>query len=292
MASFVPGVAHRLRIGGFITAYRVVFRYDVRHARSASTRPSQAPAPRTGQETSLARAKRTDRAEARRRHRAEAAGTEDGAGGEPTTPTDSPTAAKSSTKSGAMSTPAGRMGMGAAFRQSFHPVDVRADLAALPWLATHTKALWIPILITVVGAAAVALVSSPGDITAIVYQYFVAPPAIGGVFIAGFLAPRASWLLGVIVGLVSAIANAVLVVFFPLAIFAIAPDATQTRDAVLAGFLLSPVFGALFASGAAWYRRFLQLSSPNRGQRAEAKKKANDGKSRTSARDPKATAKR
>ncbi len=110
------------------------------------------------------------------------------------------------------------------------------------------------------------------------YQYFVAPPAIGGVFIAGFLAPRASWLLGVIVGLVSAIANAVLVVFFPLAIFATAPNADQTRELVLTGLLLSPVFGALFAAGAAWYRRFLQLSSPNRGQRAEARKKANDGK--------------
>ena len=36
-------------------------------------------------------------------------------------------------------------------------------------------------------------------------QYFIQTPAIGGVFIAGFLAPRASWLLGVIVGLVSAV---------------------------------------------------------------------------------------
>lgn len=240
----------------------------------------------------MARAKRTDRAEARRRHRAATAGTEDGSGIEPNATTDSPGSAKPSTKSAAMSTPAGRIGMGAAFRQSFHPVDVRADLASLPWLATHTKALWVPILITVVGTVAVAVISSPGDITSIVYQYFVAPPAIGGVFIAGFLAPRASWLLGVIVGFVSAIANAVLVVFFPLAIFATVPNADQTRELVLTGLLLSPVFGALFAAGAAWYRRFLQLSSPNRGQRAEAKKKANDGKSRTSARDPKATAKR
>ena len=28
---------------------------------------------------------------------------------------------------------------------------------------------------------------------------------------------------------------------------------------------------AIFASGAAWYRRFLQLSNPNRGKRAEAR---------------------
>ena len=60
----------------------------------------------------------------------------------------------------------------------------------------------------------------------------------------------------------------------------------------MTGFLLSPIFGALFASGAAWYRRFLQLSNPNRGKRAEEKKKANDGKSRTSGKDQKAGARR
>ena len=124
------------------------------------------------------------------------------------------------------------------------------------------------------------------------YEYFVRPPAIGGVFIAGFLAPRASWLLGLLVGLVSAIVNALLVTFVPLAIFATAPDAAQAQEFIVTGFLLSPIFGALFASGAAWYRRFLQLSNPNRGKRAEEKKKANDGKSRTSGKDQKAGARR
>ena len=49
--------------------------------------------------------------------------------------------------------------MGTAFRQSFHPVDVRADLASLPWLVTHTYALWVPLAITVVGGIAVAVVN-------------------------------------------------------------------------------------------------------------------------------------
>ena len=43
------------------------------------------------------------------------------------------------------------------------------------------------------------------------FAYFIQTPAIGGVFIAGFLAPRASWLLGVVVGLVAAICYAILV---------------------------------------------------------------------------------
>jgi hypothetical protein len=39
--------------------------------------------------------------------------------------------------------------------------------------------------------------------------------------------------------------------------------------------------GAFFAAAAAWYRRFLQLSNPNRRQQA-AKPKANDGRTRSS----------
>ena len=79
--------------------------------------------------------------------------------------------------------------------------------------------------------------------------------------------------------------------FVPLAIFATAPDAAQAQEFIVTGFLLSPIFGALFASGAAWYRRFLQLSNPNRGRRAEVKK-SNDGKSRTTGKDNKAGARR
>jgi hypothetical protein len=242
----------------------------------------------------LARAKRTDRAEARRRHRAATAEADGTAGAEVAATAAAPSG---SSKSGsaskpAMSSPAGRISMGTAFRQAFHPVDLRADLASLPWLVTHTYALWIPVAITVVGGIVVAVANDPRSITSLMYEYFVRPPAIGGVFIAGFLAPRASWLLGLIVGLVSAIVNALLVTFVPLAIFSTAPDAAQAQEFIVTGFLLSPIFGALFASGAAWYRRFLQLSNPNRGKRAEEKKKANDGKSRTSGKDQKASARR
>jgi hypothetical protein len=250
----------------------------------------------------LARAKRTDRAEARRRHRAATAAVDGDIDIEPSaTPAAAgSTPAKASSSASTMSSPGGRLPMGTAFRQAFHPVDIRADLAALPWLALHTKALWLPILITLAGTAAIAIASTVSvqntivaAITALIFQYFIQPPAIGGVFIAGFLAPRASWLLGIIVGLVAALAYAFILYVFPTAIFgATTPDPNQVRDLAMSGFLLSPVFGALFASGAAWYRRFLHLSNPNRGKRAEAKKKANDGKSRTTGRDQKAGARR
>lgn len=250
----------------------------------------------------MARAKRTDRAEARRRHRAATAAAE---GDIDTEPTSTPAAAGSTparapSNTATMSSPGGRLPMGTAFRQAFHPVDIRADLAALPWLAVHTKALWLPVLITLAGTAAIAIASTVSvqntivaAITALIFQYFIQPPAIGGVFIAGFLAPRASWLIGIIVGLVAALAYAFILFAFPAAIFgATTPPPNEVRDLATSGFLLSPVFGALFASGAAWYRRFLHLSNPNRGKRAEAKKKANDGKSRTTGRDQKAGARR
>ena len=239
----------------------------------------------------MARAKRTDRAEARRRHRAATAEADGTTGAEVGAPSSASGPSGGTTSKPAMSTPAGRVSMGTAFRQAFHPVDVRSDLAALPWLVTHTYALWVPILITVVGGIAVAVTNDSRSITNLMYDYFVRPPAIGGVFIAGFLAPRASWLLGLIVGFVSALVNALLVTFVPLAIFSTAPDPAQAQEFIVSGFLLSPVFGALFASGAAWYRRFLQLSNPNRGRRAEVKK-GNDGKSRTAGKDQKAGVRR
>ena len=248
----------------------------------------------------MARAKRTDRAEARRRHRAATTGADSGVDTEASAPTSGAVPSKSSSggSSAAMSTPGGRLGVMAALRAAFHPVDVRADFAALPWLAVHTKALWVPILITLVGTIVIAVAVSMGiqspivaGVSTFTFQYFIQPPAIGGVFIAGFLAPRASWLLGAIVGLFAAACYAFLILAFPSS--GTTPvDPANVRDLALSGFLLSPAFGILFASGAAWYRRFLQLSNPNRGRRAEAKKKPNDGKSRTTGRDQKAGARR
>jgi hypothetical protein len=227
----------------------------------------------------VARAKRTDRAEARRRYRAEIAAaegqeedTDEAAAASPAT-----APARRARSSGTtMSSPAGRVSIGAAFRLSIHPVNVREDLAALPWLAIHTKALWLPVLITIVSAIAFSITSGADFVTRFLFAYFVQTPAIGSVFLAGFLAPRASWLLGAIVGLVAAIAYAAIIAFATLG----TDQAALGRDAMVSAFALSPVMGALFAAAAAWYRRFLQLSNPNRGQRAASKKSGTDGRTR------------
>jgi hypothetical protein len=213
----------------------------------------------------VARAKRTARADARRRYRADQ--------GQPEIiETDEPSASRSDPTPTRRLEPdqGARRSIGAAFREAFRPLDARADLRLLPRLL-RTKAFWVPVLLTLASTAIFAAVrpSTSSDplslIAAFLFQYFIVTPGIGAVFIAGFLAPRASWLIGGLVGVVTAACYSFLGLggFIPLAPGAAAPVA---RDVVLAAFGLSPVLGALFASAAAWYRRFLTLSNPNRGR--------------------------
>ena len=241
----------------------------------------------------MARAKRTARADARRRYRADQSVPEPTEDTEPVEPSTARPATAGATP------PSARRSIAGAFRESFRPLDVRSDLRALPTIAVQSKALWLPILLTLASTGLFVAVR-PGTsndpvalIAAFLFQYFIVTPAIGGVFIAGFLAPRASWLLGAIVGLVSAACYSFLILggFIPLA--ANAPRA-QASDVVLAAFSISPVLGALFASAAAWYRRFLMLSNPNRGrprQSATAGKRP-DGRSRGSGSNEKAGVRR
>lgn len=241
----------------------------------------------------MARAKRTQRAEARRRYRAATA----------TDPAiddledEEPVAGASGVKGAPAGRPTPssiRMGFVDAMKTSIHPIHIRADLAALPWIAVHSPALWAPLLITIASTVMV-IVTSGGSISQFLFAYFIQTPAIGGVFLAGFLAPRASWLLGVIVGFVSAACYAVLILVYPATISGTLPPTTdQARDVVISAFILSPVIGGIFAAGAAWYRRFLALTNPNRGRRQAqaAKQRQGDGRTRGGTTSQKAGAKR
>jgi hypothetical protein len=236
------------------------------------------PDPHPGE--TVARAKRTQRAEARRRNRA--AAPEAAFEADESAPSPSTAVRGAQPVAKAPTTPQ-RMGFSAAFRAAIRPLNVRADLAALPWIATHTHALWVPVAITLASTIAI-IATKGGDISLFMFAYFIQTPAIGGVFIAGFLAPRASWLLGAIVGLFSAICYSVLILAYPTTIYAAAapPTQAQAQEVALSAFVLSPLIGAFFAAGAAWYRRFLRLSSPNRARPAQKSnaKKMGDGRTR------------
>lgn len=229
----------------------------------------------------MARAKRTARAEARRRYRAEHSPTDEAEilDDEPVAGTES--ARRSVTAGHPAPGDAPRMGIFTAFREAFHPLDLRADLAALPFLAVRTKALWLPVVLVIGTTVALGLTNGEDVVTQFLFAYFVQTPAIGGVFLAGFLAPRASWLLGAIVGFISAICYALLITVLPRFVEATAVNPEAARDTIVAGLILSPVMGAFFAAAAAWYRRFLQLSNPNRGRRTQGKPRRGDGRART-----------
>jgi len=247
----------------------------------------------------VARAKRTARADARRRYRADQALAET-TPAEPVEPGESASSRLTDgPPSGTTPAPGARRGVAAAFREAFRPLDLLGDIRAFPTVAVRSKALWLPILLTLVSTVLFIAVP-PGRtddwlaiLTSFLFQYFIVTPAIGAAFIAGFLAPRASWLLGAIVGLVSAACYSFLGLggYIPLA-----PDVSQpvARDVVLAAFAISPPLGAFFASAAAWYRRFLMLSNPNRGRARQSASTSRrpDGRSRGASSGQKAGARR
>lgn len=231
----------------------------------------------------MARAKRTDRAEARRRYRAslseEATPLESEEEIESGTVATSDRSAAGGTRSRREATPEAppaRTSIVGAFRASFRPVDLRADLLGLPRLLIH-RSVWLPVLLTIgsavayaaftplVPADAAAAPSTTGLIAGLAFQYFVVPPPVASIFLAGFMAPRASYLTGGIVGLVGGIA-------FSLMLLGRIGPAAQLDEATMnqvatSALITSPVGGIFFGGAAGWYKRFLYLANPNRGRR-------------------------
>jgi hypothetical protein len=284
------------------------------------------------------RAKRTNRAEARRRHRAAIAepGEEEAADDGVPQASTRPSAPR----------PAGttqeRPSLGTAFRAAFRPLTLREDLRFLPRLLVD-RSVWLPCLLTVAAGIAFAISGGGNWLIAIIATYFVAPPALGSVFLGGFLAPRASYLVGLIIGFVSAAVASVVILTSsaslvtgqpivatpsptPVSSPAAAPGASgspaaspspvasgspttsaatspapsasaaasptpsaspppspqSVQDQIIYAFVTSPPFGMFFAAAAAWYRRFLRLSNPNRGGGQQGRR-GPDGRSRSNA---------
>ncbi len=236
----------------------------------------------------MARAKRTDRAEARRRHRAafadpladDALDADGGPEADDTSPASGPArpvsaraAANAPRAAGAAAAPP-RPSIASAFRSSFRPVDLRGDLRALPQLVTHWSFL-VPVVLSGLAVALIPLVGL-NALTSAFYQYFSFTAPLGTSFIAGFFAPRASYLVGILAALASvgfqAIAYNVgnfggLLDSFHDPVTNALLTYDQARTLVLTQALTTGVpSAALFAAAAAWYKRFLNRANPNRGR--------------------------
>jgi hypothetical protein len=232
----------------------------------------------------VARAKRTDRTEARRRHRAEQAAlatTEPGDGTDATPAADrkapDPKAA-----------PAARPSIMASFRAAIRPLDLRGDLRAIPQVLTNwgflaaiglSAALGVWFVITYNDAMAAIPVgtATPDQLEAVVAQNqlpYIAwsmalqPPPMVGAFLIGFAAKRASWLGGLVYGIFIVAMAAITV---QTSAGRLLSGDTSPEAVIVAHAAWTPIGAALFASAAAWYRRFLDLANPNRVAQRQAR---------------------
>ncbi len=239
----------------------------------------------------MARAKTTDRAEARRRYRAqlaEADGTADraAAGEEPSPNTLSGAAAPNASTtgrrpvtSGASSSGAiGRPNVLAVLRRAAGPADVVGDLRALPGIARHTKAVWLPALVIAgTGVAFLVPALAENPIVRFLGVALLAPPPMIPAFLAGMLTSRGSWLVGGIAGLLAGLVVTTLITVSPST-----TSSTEGLDVQNLGFLL--VVGPIFAMGvgafSGFYRRFLALSAPQRQQARKAAQSSKGAKRR------------
>ena len=208
----------------------------------------------------MARAKHTVRAEARRRYRQaeslpgdDASAELDDAAPKPASPAPRP---------GAQARPAqsasGRPGFLSAFRGAYHPAHPREDLKYLPKLLLSRGFLAAIGLVLVGLVVALAFPNYTGS--AFAWELLVYPgQALAPQLVAGFFAPRASYLLGLLVGIVQ---GAVFTLFILGGATAVPSDKLVALLTV--SFVTGPISGTLFAAAAAWYRRFLSLSSTKR----------------------------
>ncbi|MES2211270.1 MAG: hypothetical protein V4515_13980 [Chloroflexota bacterium] len=209
----------------------------------------------------MARAKRTDRADARRRYRLTHDET-DMTESEDLEPVPNVLASSRVPTKGPVA--ARPMSFTDSMRNSWHRPDVRADIEALPWLL-RSRAFLVPLALVVVGVA--ALTAAPTNPAAgLFFQLMVLPPAMAPIFITGFFAKRASYLLGLIIAVIDVAGYAVFVYSALPALSGDPVTAARQQELVFSAVAVGPLSGIFFAAGAAWYRRFLAFSSAQRAR--------------------------
>ena len=222
----------------------------------------------------MARAKRTERADARRRYRAvpvdAVAETQDGDGmASDTAAARDRTRPNRTARVDAAAPMPVRPSFTGAFRAAARPLNVREDIAFLPRLLRH-KAILIPIAATAGAGLALVALGDTNQIVNIVAQVFVVPPPMAASFLAGLLAPRASYLAGGIAGLWAALV-------FTAVVFALPSTASlqvttgDRLNVALYGLAVSPLFGLAVGGFAGYYRRFLAVSSPGRRRQEQSR---------------------
>ncbi len=232
----------------------------------------------------MPRAKNTDRAEARRRYRDQQRAA------------DAPETAEVALEAAA---PEPSASLGDAMRGSLRMPNIVEDIRALPGMFLRVRKLWIPVIALIVSfllALALELGSMPEGLraaAALYVQLTLPPTALFVFFVGGFLAPRASYLVGGVLGILDGILWS--------ALFLIVPTAQQadpsrpggsTTGAVAPADLVSVIglailIGVVAGGFAAWYRNFLRQSQ----ERARQNRIARDQEARVKAKEKERVAK-
>jgi hypothetical protein len=157
------------------------------------------------------------------------------------------------------------MGLAQAFRTAFRQANLREDLPEVPRLLIH-RSVWIPIALSAASVVAFIVTGPKNVVTSFAFNTFGLPPALAAVFITGFFVPRASYLMGAIV---AAVASIFYSIFLVVAGQGLVPDvpalgADRVPSEIASAFAIGPISGVVFGAAAAWYRRFLYLTSPAR----------------------------
>ena len=155
-------------------------------------------------------------------------------------------------------------------RAAAGPADIRGDLRAFPSIVLRSKAALIPGAI-ILGTMAAMMIPAlaANQFVVLAGNVILQPPPMIIAFLAGMLAPRGAWLMGGLAGLASGVAYILVVtvntdvLMTPLGFTY--PVSTDQKVAYAQNVLITaPVFGIAVGAFAGFYRRFLNMSVPQR----------------------------
>ena len=232
----------------------------------------------------MARAKGTDRAEARRRYRAIVKAQEEAEAGSEGQSTATATTATPGARSRGRASqalkpaapqPAQKPGLLGAAKAAYREAHYREDLRYFVPLVTRTHAVWPTLLLTIVAVPlALALKNTTDSPVLGAVAFWLSPTPLLPSMIAGFLAPRATWLAGAINGF---IVGAGLIVFLIVTngqIPGVEKSAPQGLLSASVYIMATAVpFGAVLAAGTGWYKRFLAAMPGSRPRQTQQRRK-------------------
>ncbi|MGZ6265474.1 MAG: hypothetical protein ACXWN4_01020 [Candidatus Limnocylindrales bacterium] len=229
----------------------------------------------------MARAKRTDRAEARRQYRAYLAAQAEAQAEPEDEETEVPASGRGVSVRPARARepetgpkPGERLGMSGALRAAFRTPHYLDDLRNIGPLVFRSKAVW-PVAAICVIAALVAYprinsntVVADDPILSVIFQFVLYPLPLLPPMMAGFLAPRSTWLAGAIAALISTLTLVALVIATQ---FKIESSTSSITGANVLGITVSWLsvalpFGALIGAASGWYKRFLDYMGAGRSR--------------------------